>query len=86
VVKKATDVDGKEYAIKTTRTDDEEKSMIVKLEYDLLAFLDHKCIPQVYDYINIEERGEISIVMDLCTGLSLQELFEHVPGTVEEIR
>ena len=55
-------------AIKTMRTDDEEKVMIAKREYDLLNFLEHSAIVSVLDYFHNETKGEVSIVMERVDG------------------
>eukprot|EP00929_Paragymnodinium_shiwhaense_P056827 TRINITY_DN28453_c0_g1_i1.p1 TRINITY_DN28453_c0_g1~~TRINITY_DN28453_c0_g1_i1.p1 ORF type:complete len:461 (-),score=50.07 TRINITY_DN28453_c0_g1_i1:183-1481(-) len=75
--------DGREVAIKTISTDDEEHRAFMREEYELMSFLSHPCIVKVQALF--EGRQHMWMVMELCEDGTL-DAFVAKQGVLAEGR
>eukprot|EP00931_Biecheleriopsis_adriatica_P064785 TRINITY_DN39483_c0_g2_i1.p1 TRINITY_DN39483_c0_g2~~TRINITY_DN39483_c0_g2_i1.p1 ORF type:complete len:393 (+),score=93.55 TRINITY_DN39483_c0_g2_i1:152-1330(+) len=70
--------DGKEVAVKTMRTLDDEMTRIFKDEYELLKSFSHRNIIQAYDFFAYQDQAVL--VLEFFKGCSLSSAVKAAPG------
>ena len=74
--------DGKVYAVKVFREDDEEKRMVLLKEPLVLKKLNHPNIVKYVDHFDNQLKGEIHMVMEYVNGM---EVMDHLASQPDHV-
>jgi serine/threonine protein kinase len=67
---------GSIFAVKISRSDDEEKVASFRQEYEILKGLDHPNVIKVHEIFTNPLSGEVHSVMDYAKGENMQQLID----------